>query len=598
MCVYLFIFSLSSYIFQNTADIIIDSSNYNIKNVNTVRYMLSDGGMQLSVQDNLYNFTLEEENSIFLATVKIFIHKERGIRRLTLSNIPGSSLYKGFLINRKETSTLLGYFYDGMFIGTFTYGSQRYYVEPTNEYFNNKVDKTGIFYNMRDVDFKPKYPDGKLICEATNTEKYRKLKSYERHYFDFKLKNFTILVKNLLMRKTRICSLELLADHTYAEYMQLNRGKIVAEMLLHVKMADNIFRNTDFDGDDRGDDIAFSVEKITIYETKDEPGYPLSTETNDYKIFLKHLTRYKHPYCMLICFCHRDFRTNTQCAVSKVTKIGGICPESKKLMPNKNVAFISSLENNYNILRSRIALNLVHQLGHAFGCHHDPESNRFCSPGDTARTEGNYIMHPRLPYGTFKNNWKFSFCCTNTIKNFFKISRIEKCLKKRGESICGNGIVEEGETCDCDSSKEICTDVERCCSLNEYSSKCTVRKEKTCSPIKGQCCDENCDIVKSDKKQTCFSNIECFNTTSLCNGSSPFCYAVIQSDVHLADITLKRVKKGNARATSVPMTILNFVEGSSFRMSYINNLNNINYTRENYRSMLNLKSINRISFKT
>ncbi|XP_023212808.1 disintegrin and metalloproteinase domain-containing protein 10-like isoform X3 [Centruroides sculpturatus] len=275
-------------------------------------------------------------------------------------------------------------------------------------------------------------------------------------------------------------------------------------MLLFIKIADSIFRNTDFDGDGLRNDVAFTVDKITILESKNDSELLFGTETNDYKIFLQNLSKYRHPYCMLICFSHRDFWNYSQCAVSKVNKIGGICSDSKA--------------------------SEIHQLGHAFGCHHDPENNRFCSPGDIDPKQGNYIMHPNISYGVFQNNWQFSTCCKNTIKNFFRTSRIKNCLMRRELSTCGNGIVEEGESCDCDSSAENCTAVEKCCTLSVQSSRCTVREGMTCSPSKGQCCDDNCNIIESDRKRRCFSNMECFNVTTICDGVSAFCSAVKQPD--------------------------------------------------------------------
>ncbi|XP_023212963.1 disintegrin and metalloproteinase domain-containing protein 10-like [Centruroides sculpturatus] len=275
-------------------------------------------------------------------------------------------------------------------------------------------------------------------------------------------------------------------------------------MLLFIKIADSIFRNTDFDGDGLRNDVAFTVDKITILESKNDSELLFGTETNDYKIFLQNLSKYRHPYCMLICFSHRDFWNYSQCAVSKVNKIGGICSDSKA--------------------------SEIHQLGHAFGCHHDPENNRFCSPGDIDPKQGNYIMHPNISYGVFQNNWQFSTCCKNTIKNFFRTSRIKNCLMRRELSTCGNGVVEEGESCDCDSSAENCTAVEKCCTLSVQSSRCTVREGMTCSPSKGQCCDDNCNIIESDRKRRCFSNMECFNVTTICDGVSAFCSAVKQPD--------------------------------------------------------------------
>ncbi|XP_067139609.1 disintegrin and metalloproteinase domain-containing protein 10-like isoform X3 [Centruroides vittatus] len=503
---YLLILLLKSLICENIADLgTIESSNYQIRNVKSVEYKRTSKGMQLVIQRRIYKFHLQKDKSNFLETTKIVIYGEEKVEILTLSNIPGSYLYEGSLEGQRASS-IFGYYFENMFIGIFKHGHKTFYIEPRNEYSYDKNDRSGIMYDVKDVVLKPFYPDGRVICEAMEAESFLKIKSFkEDKHFDSKMQHYNVLIDNKLrIRQTKICSLELVSDYTYSKHMQFNRGKIISQMLLFIKIADSIFRNTDFDGDGLKNDVAFTVDKITILESKNDSELLLGTETNDYKIFLQNLSKYRHSYCMLICFIHRDFWNDSQCAVSKVNKIGGICHDSKA--------------------------SEIHQLGHAFGCHHDPENNRFCSPGDIDPKQGNYIMHPNISYGVFQNNWQFSSCCKNTIKNFFKTSRIKNCLMRRELSTCGNGVVEEGESCDCDSSLENCTAVEKCCTLSEYSSRCTVRKGVTCSPSKGQCCDDNCNIIEFDKKRTCFSNMECFNVTTICDGVSAFCSAVKQPD--------------------------------------------------------------------
>ncbi|XP_067139426.1 disintegrin and metalloproteinase domain-containing protein 10-like [Centruroides vittatus] len=530
----LFILSLIPIVFRISTDAesAIETSNYQLRNVKSIQYKPITGGLLIMVPRTSFkfHFRLQKDKSKFLAAAKVFIYVDDKIKTSTLSEIPGSTIYQGELRN-ENGSLIIGYFYKHQFIGIFQQGSYTYYLEPRKEYSLDENDKKAIMYNVKDIALRLSYPNGKLMCEARKNVGHLKMKPFRDYHVDNTIQNYIILFNNnLRMRQTKICSLELVADHTYTEYMKFNRGKIIAEMLLYIKIADYIFRNTDFDEDGDKEDIAFNVEKITIFETKNHSRNIFGMESKDYNEFLQSLTKYNHPYCMLICFTHRDFWTPTQCAVSKVNKIGGICPGSKQLEKNNNVGFVTNIENNEIIPRFRIPLNLVHQLGHAFGCRDDPEDNKFCSPGDLNPRHGNYIMHPNISYGAFKNNWKFSTCCKSTVKNFVKQSRIRTCLLRRELSNCGNGIVEEGESCDCDSSTENCTAVHKCCGINEYPPQCTLRNGFLCSPSKGQCCDDNCDIIEYSKRQPCFSNIECFNATTFCDGISPLCSGLMQPD--------------------------------------------------------------------
>ncbi|XP_023211285.1 disintegrin and metalloproteinase domain-containing protein 10-like [Centruroides sculpturatus] len=496
--------------------------------------------MIMKAQRRAYKFRLQKDKSKFLASAKVFYYGLHQIQKYNLPEISGTSIYQGNLEGKSE-ALIIGYFYEHQFatnknsydtfIGIFQHGSNTYYLESIENYSFPENYKRNFMYNVQDIELRPSYPDGRLMCEARRNKGYLKIKSFrENYHVDSKLQNYNLFNNNLRISQTKICSLELVADHTYFDYMDFDVSKIIAEMLLYIKIADYIFRNTDFDEDGLKEDITFSVEKITVMETDGHFRDIFGIQTNDYKAFLQSLTKYHHPYCMLICFTHRDFWTPTQCAVSKINKIGGICPGPKPLEKNNNVGFVTNLENKEIIPRFRIPLNLVHQLGHAFGCRDDPEDNQFCSPGDLNPRHGNYIMHPNISYGAFKNNWKFSTCCKNTVKNFIQQSRIKTCLLRRDLSNCGNGIVEEGELCDCDSSTENCTAVHKCCRINEYPSQCTLRNGMLCSPSKGQCCDDNCDIIEYRKRQPCFSNIECFNNTSSCNGRYSFCHGSMQPD--------------------------------------------------------------------
>ncbi|XP_067139488.1 disintegrin and metalloproteinase domain-containing protein 10-like [Centruroides vittatus] len=534
----LFILSLISIVFQIIADVesVNERSNYQLRNVTTFQYKLTPEGMFIKIQRTAYKFRLQKDKSKFLATTKVFYYRFHQIKIYNLPDISG--LYQGNLEGNSE-GLIIGYFYDifaneegyDKFIGIFQHGSNTYYLEPKNENPYVQNYKREIMYNVQDIELRPSYPDGRLMCEARRNEEYLKIKSLrENYHIDTKIQNYNLFNNNLRIRQTKICSLELLADYTYTKYMDFDVERITSEMLFYIKIADYIFRNTDIDEDGLKEDIAFSVEKITVMENDYHFRNIFGIQTNDYKAFLQSLTKYNHPYCMLICFTHRDFWTPTQCAVSKVNKIGGICPGSKQLEKNNNVGFVTNIENKEIIPRFRIPLNLVHQLGHAFGCRDDPEENQFCSPGDLNSRHGNYIMHPNISYGAFKNNWKFSTCCKTTIKNFIQQSRIKTCLLRSELWKCGNGIVEGGESCDCDSSTENCTAVQKCCRINEYPSPCTLRNGMYCSPSKGQCCDDNCDIIDYRKKQPCFSNIECFNGTTFCDRLFLFCPGLMQPD--------------------------------------------------------------------
>jgi len=104
-------------------------------------------------------------------------------------------------------------------------------------------------------------------------------------------------------------------------------------------------------------------------------------------------------------------------------------------------------------------ITLAHELGHSLGAQHDEEvKDEDC--GD------NYIMAATMNDSLVE---QFSNCSARTMQD--KISLVLKdtshnCLLQDDESplevsLCGNGVVEPGEECDCGDTQETCTDP--CC---------------------------------------------------------------------------------------------------------------------------------------
>lgn len=119
------------------------------------------------------------------------------------------------------------------------------------------------------------------------------------------------------------------------------------------------------------------------------------------------------------------------------------------------------------------------------------------------KEKGNYIMYARATSGDKLNNNKFSVCSVNNITNVLQKKR-NNCFvgtsavvasKSRpaavthrhfifsppesGQPICGNGLVEPGEECDCGYSDQ-CRD--QCCydANQPDNKKCKLKPNKVC----------------------------------------------------------------------------------------------------------------------
>lgn len=89
------------------------------------------------------------------------------------------------------------------------------------------------------------------------------------------------------------------------------------------------------------------------------------------------------------------------------------------------------------------------------------------------------------------------------------------------QAICGNGVVDPGEQCDC-GWEEDCKD--SCCYPMSRHSKidekpCTLTPRASCSPSQGPCCTNNCALKFGDK---CRDDNGC-RDPSFCDGRMPQC---------------------------------------------------------------------------
>ena len=58
-------------------------------------------------------------------------------------------------------------------------------------------------------------------------------------------------------------------------------------------------------------------------------------------------------------------------------------------------------------------------------------------------------------------------------------------------AICGNGVVEDMEDCDCGRNPDGTLAEDDCCNCNN----CTIPMNIVCSPSQGPCCDTNCQYL-------------------------------------------------------------------------------------------------------
>ena len=88
-------------------------------------------------------------------------------------------------------------------------------------------------------------------------------------------------------------------------------------------------------------------------------------------------------------------------------------------------------------------------------------------------------------------------------------------------STCGNGIIENGEECDC-GYREDCK--ENCCysaSEDDESKRCRLKPNSQCSPSQGACCNDSCHFKSShtecSQATDCMMSVNCTGEASQCD---------------------------------------------------------------------------------
>ncbi|XP_013164878.1 PREDICTED: uncharacterized protein LOC106115840 [Papilio xuthus] len=323
-------------------------------------------------------------------------------------------------------------------------------------------------------------------------------------------------------RKTT-CLVYLQADHMF--YQRYGSEEACIEVMTrHVQKVNAIYKVTDFNQDGKADNITFMIKRIKVH-TLDALKDPAYRFPNNYGVE-KYLELFSEEdydaFCLAYMFTYRDFEMGTLglAWTGDLKNAGGVCEKNghyRGSMKSLNTGIVTLLNYGKHVPPAVSHVTLAHEIGHNFGSPHDPE---MCTPFGE---DGNYIMFARATSGDRKNNNKFSPCSLRAIDPVLnnKARSPKGCFTEPQPAICGNGVVEEGEECDCGWASE-CTDV--CCrpqAARPHYKPCTLTEHSVCSPSQGPCCTASCTLKFGDK---CRSDNGCRDAAH-CDGRRAACPA-------------------------------------------------------------------------
>ncbi|KAL6855185.1 hypothetical protein ACO1O0_006323 [Amphichorda felina] len=217
---------------------------------------------------------------------------------------------------------------------------------------------------------------------------------------------------------------------------------------------------------------------------------------------------------------------NTRSAVGLAWR-GQLCREGASDARDKNGKNETVAATNVVVRTAAEWQIFAHETGHTFGAVHDctadlcpvKSESQPCCPlsSNSCDANGKFIMNPSTGDGITD----FSPCSIGNICSGLSRNVDNECLTNNKDigtianSQCGNGIVEEGEDCDCGGAED-CQE-NTCCD----AKTCKFRDGAQCDPTNEDCCTDKCQF-KSSGTVCRESSSEC-DPEEKCSGDSGSC---------------------------------------------------------------------------
>ncbi|KAI1110031.1 zinc metalloprotease mde10 [Nemania sp. NC0429] len=325
----------------------------------------------------------------------------------------------------------------------------------------------------------------------------------------------------------KVALIGIATDCTYTALFP-TKANVTQSVISMVGMASAVYESTF--------NISLSIRNLTISNATcpgspqegslwNQPCSPGVTINNRLDLFSKWRGQFTdtNAYWTLLSTCQTD-------AAVGLAWLGQLCAQGST--PNNNDTTAGA---NIVVRTDTEWQVFAHESGHTFGAYHDctdqtcvdgTRSRNQCCPLTTSSCDakGSYIMNP----STGPSLMQFSPCSVGNICSAMGRNSVNAvCLSDNknivtiSNSLCGNGIVEQGEDCDCGGDSGC--QGNPCCN----PKTCKFTPSSVCDPSNEDCCTNQCQFASNgtvcrDSSGTC-------DPRETCSGSSATCPADIKA---------------------------------------------------------------------
>jgi len=290
-----------------------------------------------------------------------------------------------------------------------------------------------------------------------------------------------------------ICSLCIWVQPNFAAKFAYNSEMEygLAEIIDVVRIVNWLFRAIDFNEDGIPENIGFSIKRILVaddinFESIALPSHikpPINSNLNGEEFFHEysfaeeiHTVGTKEALAVVAnklqgnfvnCCAIFGFLYHNLAPAISTTTIRGLCT-------TRNIAIISGYLHTHKIGKYDLVRAMLHSLGHLFGSSHDNILEDACMDRELYSYLNPFPMHPieQINVALRPHSLKMSVCSKISIARYLTTNG-PSCLKSEKQQFCGNGVVEDGEECDCGSMWQ-CPKASPCCGESGSAMPCKI----------------------------------------------------------------------------------------------------------------------------